>query len=668
MKGSTVLEVGADGVGVIAIINPPLNLLTYDGIDDNEVVKLTWQVDWTGANGKFSAGFDVTAFGGSQERKGAPPHTSPDLSSPLTWDNVLAARKPLAAAIDGPAFGGGLEIALACHARVATSNAQLGLPELQYGIIPGLGGTQRCPRLVGLPKALEMMLMSKRVSGKVAQSLCLVDAIAPADGLLSTARCWALDILQCRKPWIVSLYKTDKLEPLAEARMILTLARIQMRKQAPNLTHPLVCIDVVEEGIVSGPRSALWKEAEALHELRQSYTCRSLVHFFFAKNGTSKIPGISDTGLQPRKVCKIAILGGGPMGSGIARVFILSNYRVILKEVNKNCLLAGIGRIKSNLQSHVNKGKMTQEKLKTSLSLLKGVLDYDCFTDVDLVIESHLRPVHVMPFLKIVRTRRTSLQVIVDLLDVGKKIKKTSIVVGNCTALQSAGCSSLTQTPMLLVEHGADLYQIDQAITNFGMPMGPFRMVDLVGFGVAIATGIQFLENFPDRTYKSNLISVMKEDKREGESTCKGFYMYDDKHNASPDPDIVKFVEKARTMSHVMVDTKLRNLSDGDIVEMIFFPVVNEACRILAEGVVVKASDLDIASVMSMGFPSYRGGILFWANSLGSRYICSKLEDWSKQYGKIFKPCAYLTECASKGTSLVTEMKQTTYPSSSSRM
>ncbi|KAK3020862.1 hypothetical protein RJ639_045544, partial [Escallonia herrerae] len=261
-----------------------------------------------------------------------------------------------------------------------------------------------------------------------------------------------------------------------------------------------------------------------------------------------------------------------------------------------------------------------------------------------------------MPFLEIVRTRRTSLQVIVDLLDVGKKIKKTSIVVGNCTGFAvSRLFFPYTQTPMLLVEHGADLYQIDQAITNFGMPMGPFRytrMVDLVGFGVAIATGIQFLENFPDRTYKSNLISVMKEDKRGGESTCKGFYMYDDKHNASPDPDIVKLVEKARTMSHVMVDKKLQNLSDGDIVEMIFFPVVNEACRILAEGVVVKASDLDIASVMSMGFPSYRGGILFWANSLGSRYICSKLEDWSKQYGEIFKPCAYLTDCASRGTSL----------------
>ncbi|GMP68706.1 hypothetical protein CsSME_00028239 [Camellia sinensis var. sinensis] len=183
-----------------------------------------------------------------------------------------------------------------------------------------------------------------------------------------------------------------------------------------------------------------------------------------------------------------------------------------------------------------------------------------------------------------------------------------------------------TQAALMLVERGADLYQIDRAVTKFGMPMGPFRLCDLVGFGVAIATGTQFIENFPERTYKSMLIPIMQEDKRAGEATRKGFYVYNDKRMASPDPEIKKIVQKAREISCVNVNPKLMKLSDKDILEMVFFPMVNDACRVLAEGVAVKASDLDIAAVMGMGFPPYRGGIMFWADSLGSKYICSKLE------------------------------------------
>ncbi|KAF5953429.1 hypothetical protein HYC85_006285 [Camellia sinensis] len=195
----------------------------------------------------------------------------------------------------------------------------------------------------------------------------------------------------------------------------------------------------------------------------------------------------------------------------------------------------------------------------------------------------------------------------------------------------------------MLVERGADLYQINRAVTKFGMPMGPFRLCDLVGFGVAIVTGTQFIENFPERTYKSMLIPIMQEDKRAGEATRKGFYVYNDKRMASPDPEIKKIVQKAREISCVNVDPK-------DIVEMVFFPMVNDACRVLAEGIAVKASDLDIAAVMGMGFPPYRGGIMFWADSLGSKYICSKLEEWSNVYdGGFFKPCAYLAERATKG-------------------
>ncbi|GLT79371.1 hypothetical protein SLA2020_508620 [Shorea laevis] len=716
MKGRTEMEVGADGVALITIINPPVNSLSLDVLqslkENYEQALLRDDVKAivvTGANGKFSGGFDISAFGGLHGGKVEQPKPG-FISVEVITDTFEAARKPSVAAIDGLALGGGLEVAMACHARISTSNAQLGLPELQLGVIPGFGGTQRLPRLVGLMKSLEMMLTSKPVKGEEAHALGLVDAVVSPDELVKTARRWALDILARRKPWVSSLYKTDKLEPLGEAREILKFARAQARKRAPNLKHPLVCIDVIEEGIVSSPRAGLWKEAEAFQGLLHSDTCKSLVHIFFAYRGTTKVPGITDRGLVPRRVNKVAILGGGLMGSGIATALILSNYPVILKEVNEKFLEAGIGRVKANLQSRVKKGKMTQEKFGKTFSLLRGVLDYESFKDVDMVIEAVIEnvslkqqifadlerycpphcilasntstidlnligertksqdriigahffsPAHVMPLLEIVRTTHTSPQAIVDLLDVGKKIKKTPIVVGNCTGFAvNRMFFPYTQAAMLLVEHGTDLYQIDRAVTKFGMPMGPFRLADLVGFGVGIATAMQFIENFPERTYKSMIIPLMQEDKRAGETSRKGFYLYDDKRKASPDPELKDYIEKARSISGVSIDPKFVKLSEKDIIEMVFFPVVNEACRVFAEGIAVKAADLDIASVMGMGFPPYRGGIMFWADSYGSKYIYSRLDEWSRMYGEFFNPCAFLAERAAKGSPLSAPVEQ----------
>ncbi|XP_073053677.1 glyoxysomal fatty acid beta-oxidation multifunctional protein MFP-a-like isoform X1 [Primulina eburnea] len=714
-KGRTTLDVGADGVAIITLLNPPVNSLSFDVLDSlKENYEQALRRDdvkaivVTGAKGKFSGGFDISAFGKIHDKSVRTPKPG-FVSLEILSNIVAAAKKPSVAAIDGLALGGGLEVAMACHARVSTPNAQLGLPELQLGILPGFGGTQALPRLVGIAKALEMMLTSKPVKGQDALSLGLVDAIASPDELVNVARRWALDILELKKPWINTFYKTEKLEPLREAREIFNFARAQTRKQAPNLTHPLVCIDVIEEGIVAGAHAGLLKEAQEFQTLVESDTCKSLVHIFFAQRGTTKVPGVTDSGLKPRQIKKVAILGGGLMGSGIATSLILSNFPVILKEVNDKFLQAGIGRVKANLQSRVKKGAMTQEKFEKTLSLLKGALDYEDFRDVDMVIEAVIEnvslkqqifsdlekccpphcilasntstidlnligektksqdriigahffsPAHVMPLLEIVRTQKTSPQAIVDLLDVGKKIKKTPVVVGNCTGFAvNRMFFPYTQAAFLLVDRGADVYKIDRAITKFGMPMGPFRLCDLVGFGVAIATGGQFVLNFPERTYKSMLIPLMQEDKRAGEMTRKGFYIYDEKRKAAPDPELKKYIEKAREISGVSIDPKiefaqLTNLPDKDIIEMIFFPVVNEACRVLDEGIAVKAADLDIAAVMGMGFPPYRGGILFWADTLGSKYICSRLEEWSNSYGGFFKPCSYLAGRAAKGAPL----------------
>ncbi|KAG2245766.1 hypothetical protein Bca52824_085394 [Brassica carinata] len=715
-KGKTTMEVGGDGVAVITIINPPVNSLSFDVLDNlksnyeealgrNDVKAIVI----TGAKGKFSGGFDISGFGEVQKGARKEPKVG-YLSIDILTDLFEAARKPSVAAIDGLALGGGLELAMACHARISAPGALLGLPELQLGVIPGFGGTQRLPRLVGLTKALEMILTSKPVKAEEGHSLGLVDAVVPPAELLNAARRWALDIAGRRKPWVCSVLKTDKLPPLGEAREILKFAREQTRKQAPNLKHPLMCLEAVEVGIVSGPRAGLEKEAQVGSQVVNLDTTKSLIHVFFSQRGTTKVPGVTDRGLVPRKIRKVAIIGGGLMGSGIATALILSNYTVILKEVNEKFLEAGIGRVKANLQSRVKKGRMSQEKFEKTMSLLKGSLDYESFRDVDMVIEAVIEnislkqqifadlekycpqhcilasntstidlnkigertksqdrivgahffsPAHVMPLLEIVRTNHTSPQVIVDLLDVGKKIKKTPVVVGNCTGFAvNRMFFPYTQAAMFLAERGTDPYLIDRAVSKFGMPMGPFRLCDLVGFGVAIATATQFIENFPERTNKSMIIPLMQEDKRAGEATRKGFYLYDDKRKAKPDPEIKKYIEKARSVSGVSLDPKLAKLTEKEIIEMTFFPVVNEACRVFAEGIAVKAADLDIAGIMGMGFPPYRGGIMFWADSVGSKYIYSKLDEWSKTYGDFFKPCAFLAERGSKGAPLSAPLEQ----------
>ncbi|KAA8548946.1 hypothetical protein F0562_000630 [Nyssa sinensis] len=622
-KGRTVLEVGADGVALITIVNPPVNSLSIDVLQSlKESYELALRRDdvkaivITGANGKFSGGFDITAFGGFQgERVSAAPKPG-FISVEILTDTLEAARKPSVAAIDGLALGGGLEVAMACHARISTSNAQLGLPELQLGIIPGFGGTQRLPRLVGLSKALEMMLMSKPVKGEEAHSLGLVDAIVSPDELVSTARRWALGILERKKPWIASLYKTDKIEPLGEAREILNFARAQARKHAPNLKHPLVCIDVIEGGIVSGPRAGLWKEAEAFQGLLHSDTCKSLVHIFFAQRGTSKVPGITDLGLVPRRINKVE-------SEPICKA---ADVDIVIEAVIENVSL------KQQIFADLEKYCPPHCILASNTSTIDLNLIGEKTRSHDRIVGAHFfSPAHVMPLLEIVRTQE----------DISPRCSSLTLKLLFCL-------SNMVQMSIRLIGQSPNLEC-------------QWARLDCVIWLVLVLQSqlaSNLLRIFPERTCKSMLIPIMQEDKRAGETTRKGFYVYDDKRKASPDPELKKLIQKARDISGITVDPKLMELSDKEIVEMIFFPVVNEACRVLSESIAVKAADLDIAAVMGMGFPPYRGGIMFWADSLGSKYICSRLEEWSNVYGGFFKPCAYLTERAAKGALLSYPVEQ----------
>ena len=547
--------------------------------------------------------------------------------------------KPTVAAIQGVALGGGCEIAIACNARIATPGTLLGLPELQLGIIPGFGGTQRLPRLVGVAKAAELMLTSTPVKVPKAMEMGLVDAIASPQELMAAAKKLALEIAAGLAPRQRTLQRSDRLEPFAEAMATLEFARAQTARRAPGLQHPQLCLDAVQYGIEHGGLAGLTKEGECFAAAAALDTHRALVHIFFAQRATKKVKGVTDVGLKPRSIKKVAVIGGGLMGSGIATACILAGLEVILKEVNEKFLNAGLDRIRSNLASSVKKGRMSEVAAEKTLKLVKGSLEYDDFGSVDMVIEAVIEdiplkqrifadlvkvcrpdailstntstidielvgakvpqaldrilgahffsPAHIMPLFEIIRTRATSAQVLVDTLHFSSMIKKTPVVVGNCTGFAvNRVFFPYTQAACLLVDMGLDPYKIDKIIAGFGMPMGPFRLSDLVGADVGLHVGKNFLDSFPERCYPARVIALLNEHKRLGEKTGAGFYKYDAKRKAAPDASLAAIVEESRKLAGLekVTEGQVPKMSAQDIVEFIFFPVINEGCRVIDEG------------------------------------------------------------------------------------
>ncbi|KNA09415.1 hypothetical protein SOVF_153790 [Spinacia oleracea] len=703
------MEVGNDGVAVITMSNPPVNSLAisiiaglkekYDEAMRRNDVKA---IVLTGGNGRFSGGFDINVF--EKVHKTGDLSIMPDVSVDLVVNTIEDARKPSVAAVQGLALGGGLELAMGCHARISAPKALLGLPELSLGVIPGFGGTQRLPRLAGLKKAVEIMLSSKPIMSEEGLKLGLIDAVVPPQDLLKVSRMWALDIAEGRKPFVRSLHMSDKLGSLAEAHDFLMLARQKAKQTARNMPQHQACLDVIEEGIVYGGYTGVLKEAKAFKELVLTDTAKGLVHVFFSQRMTSKVPGVSDVGLKPRHIKKVAVIGGGLMGSGIATALLLGNIQVLLKEVNAEFLSKGLTTVQGNIRSLVARGKLVNGKAEKALSLLKGVLDYSEFKDVDMVIEAVVEkvslkqtifsdlekacpphcilatntstidlnvvgertnsqerivgahffsPAHVMPLLEIVRTNKTSAQVILDLISVGKIIQKVPVVVGNCTGFAvNRAFFPYAQSAHLLANLGVDVFRIDRVISDFGLPIGPFQLQDLAGYGVALAVAKEFDAAFSDRTFKSPLVELLVKNGRNGKNNGKGYYTYGKGSKPKPDFSVLPIIEESRKLTNIMPGGKPISVSDQEILGMILFPVVNEACRVLDEGVVVRASDLDVASVLGMSFPSYRGGLVFWADTVGPSHIYNCLNKWSNLYGNFFKPSRFLEERVAKGLSL----------------
>ncbi|MBA0868405.1 hypothetical protein Goshw_012913, partial [Gossypium schwendimanii] len=615
MAMAVTMEVGNDGVAVISISNPPLNIINAAMLAalKEKFGEATRRRDvkaivLTGKGGRFSGGFDINAFQNPSSDTSDRTIGSID----LVLNTIEDCKKPVVAAIEGLALGGGLELAMGCHARIAAPKTQLGLPELTLGVIPGLGGTQSLPRLVGVSKAIEMMLFSKPIMSEEGKLLGLIDEIATSEELVRVSRLHALEISDGCKPWVRSLHRTDKIGSLSEAQQLLRTAREQAKRTAPNMPQHLACLDAVEEGLLHGGYKGLLKEAAVSKELVQSNTTKALTHLFFAQRATAKVPNITDVGLKPNHVKKVGIIGGGIMGSGIATSLMLSNITVFLKEINSEYLLKGMKTVEggyyidtlSNIQSLVARGKVTQDKARKALSMLEGVSDYSEFKEMDMVIEAVIEdiplkqeifselekvcssccilatntssidlnvigektksqdriigahffsPAHIMPLLEIIRTEKTSPQVILDLLTVGKIMKKVPIVVLNCTGFAvNRSFFPYMQVPHLLVHLGVDLFRIDRAIRNFGFPLGPFQLQDLGGFRLGKASGKEYENAFPDRTFRSPLTELLLKNGRNGKSNGKGFYVHEKGSKPKPDPSVLPIIDESRKLMNIM--------------------------------------------------------------------------------------------------------------------
>ncbi|KAL3498435.1 hypothetical protein ACH5RR_041167, partial [Cinchona calisaya] len=586
------MEVGDDGVAVISISNPPVNAISTSVIDG---LKKTYD--------EAMRRDDVKAIVLTGDIS-----IAPDASVDLVINRIEDVKKPSVAAIQGFAIGGGLEFVMGCSARISAPKAQLGLPELKLGVIPGCGGTQRLPRLVGLPKAIDMLLSSNLITSEEGKELGLIDSVVSPDELLTASRQWAIDIVEGRRSQINCLHKSDKLGHILLSKKLLDNAREHAQKNFQNKPQYEACIDVIEEGIISGPSSGILKEDRVFKELLPSKTAKSLVHVFLSERAASKVPRITDSGFKARNIDRVAVVGGGLMGSGIATALIINNIHVILKEVNYEYLKKGVKSIEANLQGLVKRGEFPHDKLENALSLLKGALDYEEFKNVDVVIEAvyedislkqsifeeiekfcspecilasntstidlnaigertnsqdrilgvHLfSPAHMMPLIEIIRTERTSAQVICDVMKLAKIILKVPIVVKNCTCFAANRIFlPYMQAADLLANLGVDIFRIDRVICQFGMRIGPFQLQDLSGYGVYLAGLKEFIAAYGERSFQSPLVQLMVDSGRAGKSNGKGYYLYEKDSWLKPDPSVLQILEESRKLTSIIPDGK----------------------------------------------------------------------------------------------------------------
>jgi len=679
-------------VAVITLDNPPVNGMglairtgVVEGIDRANADAAVKAIVITGAGNVFSGGADIKEF-----------NTPKALAEPTLRTVITVAEssaKPVISAINGTCMGGGLELSLGCHYRVAKGDAQLALPEVKIGLVPGAGGTQRLPRAIGVEAALNMIVSGAPVAAEKFKGTALIDQVIDGDFLAG----------------VLAFAKSVEGKPLKRIRDIridypdadayFGVARNTVAAMAKGFTAPLKCVDAVEASLTKPFDEGIQYERDLFMQLIQSSESRALRHAFFGERAASKIADVpADTPL--RKVESVAVIGAGTMGGGIAMNFLNAGIPVTLLETRQEALDKGVATIRRNYEGSVKRGKLTADKVEKAMGLLKPTLSYDDLKGVDLVIEAvfeemgvkeavfrkldevmkpgailatntstldvdkiasftrrpqdvvglhFFSPANIMKLLEVVRGKKTAKDVLATVMQVAKKIRKTAVVSGVCDGfIGNRMLERYQRQCFYLIEEGATPQQVDRALEKFGFAMGLFRVGDLAGNDIGWAVRKRRYVEHPDTPY-SKIADRLCELGRFGQKTGAGWYRYEPgKRDPIPDPVVDKLIEDYRKENGITP----RKITDEEIVERCVYALTNEGAHILEEGIAQRASDIDMVYLTGYGFPLARGGPMLYADTQGLYNVARTMEKLAKNpHGDpaFWKPAPLLERLAREG-------------------
>jgi 3-hydroxyacyl-CoA dehydrogenase len=693
-EGELVRFENEGGIGIITVDNPPVNALSpgvpegiVAAIDKGNADPAVKAMVLIGAGRSFIAGADIRQFG-----KG--PSTPPTGRRP--YDVLDGSAKPVVAAIHGYALGGGLEIALACHYRVAVPSAKLGLPEVQIGLLPGAGGTQRLPRLIGPKAALEMITSGRHVPAEEAQKLGVVDEIVPESDLKAAAMAFARRVAATRPlPRI-----RDKTDRLAEGTAALFEgARKAIARRARNQRAPYACIEAVEAASTLAFDEGCALERKLFDEQVASAESRALRYAFFAEREAAKLPHIPrDTPLRPTD--HPAVVGAGTMGGGIAMSFADFGYDVKITDATPEALERGMARIRANYETSVKRGSLAQDEMERRIARIHPVASIDDIADSDVVIEAvfeqiavkeevwkkldavvkpgallfsntsgididimanatkrpqdvagthFFAPANVMKLFEVVEGTKSAPDVLASAMVLGRKIGKVSGLAGNGDGFVANRSRAPFSTEMIIMlEEGALPEQVDKIMVDFGYPIGPFATADLSGLDIGYDTRKRRAAQYPNYR-KQPIADRIVEAGRLGQKNGKGWFRYEPgDRTPHPDPEVTRIIKETA----VELGVPQHEFTDDEILRRLLFASVNEACRILDEGKAIRASDIDVMWLYGFGFPRYRGGLMYWADGIGVREVYNQIAAWHQRYGERWAPSPFLRRLAESGTPL----------------
>ncbi len=683
-------------IAIITINNPPVNALSPgvpEGIADS-IAKINEDSGvkaavLIGGGRTFVAGADIKEFGkmtsGKTERG-----TSAFL--PLLT-RIEDCRVPVVMAIHGTAFGGGLELAMAGHYRVASPDAQVGQPEVKLGIIPGAAGTQRLPRLAGVAKAVEMCADGNPVKAKDALAIGIVDRMIEGD-LLQGALAFAREV--AGRPARKTRERNEKLGTPEQNAAIFAAARENAKKKQRGLMAPLAAIDAVEAATKMSFDAGSQEEQKLFLKCLFSDQSKAMIHVFFGEREVAKIPDVpKETPLIPVK--SAAVVGAGTMGGGIAMVFANAGIPVLLRETDQAALDRGMATITKNYANSVKRGRFTQQYMDERLKLISPTLTWDGFSGVDMVVEAvfegmalkkeifaeldrickpgailasntstlnideiasatkrpeavigthFFSPANVMRLLEIVRGKASSKEVIATCMALSKKLGKVGVLVGNCRGfVGNRMFGPYRREAQFLVEEGSTVEAVDSALYNYGMAMGPMATGDLAGLDVGwrIRKEYRHLE-------KPGVRQPIAEDKlcemgRYGQKTGAGWYKYDAERKAIVDPEVTALVRQWSAEAGIPQHA----ISEQEIVDRCIYILVNEGAKILEEGYALRAVDIDIIYLTGYGFPGHRGGPMWYADTVGLKNVYARILEFQKQHGELWEPAPLLKKLAEEG-------------------